>query len=111
MAGPKMGDVATMALLAEADAVERVRSLALRIARIGDGTLDIAFAGPGSHDWDLAAAELIVREAGGRLTTRTGANLMFNRPRPVHDALVAAGADLHRAVLARLRGASPFPSA
>lgn len=110
MAGPKQGEGAVARLLEEAAAVERVRSLALRIARVGEGTLDVAFAGPGGHDWDLAAAELIVREAGGLLTTRTGAELMFNRPRPVHDALVAAGAGLHRVVIERLNGKPPVPA-
>ena len=45
----------------------KVHSLALRLARVADGTLDVAFAGGNSHDWDLAAADLLVHEAGGAL--------------------------------------------
>ena len=43
----------------------KVHSLALRLARVAHGELDAAFASPGSHDWDLAAADLLVHEAGG----------------------------------------------
>jgi myo-inositol-1(or 4)-monophosphatase len=73
----------------------KVHSLALRIARVAQGTLDIGIAGPNSHDWDLAAADLIVHEAGGRLTTCDGAAPTYNRPNPVHGALVAASNARH----------------
>ena len=82
---------------------ERVHSLALRLARVADGTLDAAFAGRNSHDWDLAAADLLVHEAGGALTTIAGTTLVYNRAVPVHDVLVAAGGARHRALCALLR--------
>jgi myo-inositol-1(or 4)-monophosphatase len=53
----------------------RVPSLALRLARVATGALDGAFAGPDSHDWDLAAADLLVHEAGGLISTVTGQSL------------------------------------
>jgi myo-inositol-1(or 4)-monophosphatase len=84
-------------------AAERVHSLALRLARVADGTLDAAFAGRNSHDWDLAAADLLVHEAGGALTTIGGATLAYNRAVPVHDVLVAAGLARHRALCVLLR--------
>ena len=37
--------------------------------------IDAAFAGGNSHDWDLAAADLLVHEAGGALTTFGGGQL------------------------------------
>jgi myo-inositol-1(or 4)-monophosphatase len=73
--------------------VPRVRSLALRIARVAHGDVDAAFAGGNSHDWDLAAADLLVHEAGGALTTLGGEPVIYNRPVPRHGALVAAGRD------------------
>ena len=50
----------------------RVHSLALRLARVAHGALDAAFAGGNSHDWDLAAADLLVHEAGGAMTDVRG---------------------------------------
>ncbi|QIB36174.1 3'(2'),5'-bisphosphate nucleotidase CysQ [Ancylobacter pratisalsi] len=75
--------------------VTRIRSLALRIARVATGELDAAFASPNGNDWDLAAADLLVHEAGGRLTTLDGHALAYNAPVPRHGALVSAGLRLH----------------
>jgi len=74
----------------------RIHSLALRLARVADGTLDAAFASSTSHDWDLAAADLLVHEAGGALTTIDGAALAYNRASTVHGVLVAAGLVRHQ---------------
>jgi myo-inositol-1(or 4)-monophosphatase len=81
----------------------RIPSLALRIARVATGALDATLAGPNSHDWDLAAADLLVHEAGGVLTTLTGQLLIYNQPEPVHGALVAAGHRRHAALLGLIR--------
>jgi myo-inositol-1(or 4)-monophosphatase len=80
----------------------RVHSLALRLARVADSTLDAAFAGGNSHDWDLAAADLLVHEAGGALTTLEGTTLSYNGATPTHGMLVAAGRPRHRALSALL---------
>ena len=84
----------------------KVHSLALRIARIGTGRLDVAFAGPDSHDWDLAAADLLVHEAGGALTTLDGQPPVYNRADARHDALVATGRARHERVIDIMRGPS-----
>ncbi|WP_244635515.1 3'(2'),5'-bisphosphate nucleotidase CysQ [Chthonobacter albigriseus] len=67
-----------------------VASLALRIAMVADGRLDLALAKPNAHDWDIAAADLVLAEAGGRLLDVTGTPILYNRPHPRHGALVAA---------------------
>jgi myo-inositol-1(or 4)-monophosphatase len=79
--------------------VPRARSLALRLARLAQGAYDVAFAGSNSHDWDLAAADLLVHEAGGALTPLTGGNVAYNQPVPRHGMLVAAGRDRHAALI------------
>jgi myo-inositol-1(or 4)-monophosphatase len=84
--------------------VPKIHSLALRIARVATGALDAALAGPNSHDWDLAAADLLVHEAGGALTTLDGRTPTYNRSVPVHGALFAAGRARHAAVMAVMRG-------
>jgi myo-inositol-1(or 4)-monophosphatase len=77
----------------------RIGSLALRLARVAHGELDVAFAGGNSHDWDLAAADLLVHEAGGAMTTMAGRLLTYNRSEPVHGALIAAGRDRHATLI------------
>ena len=81
----------------------RVRSLALRLAQVAHGDCDVAIAGPNSHDWDLAAADLLVHQAEGALTTFEGAPLIYNRAEPMHGALVAAGRTRHDAFLELIR--------
>jgi myo-inositol-1(or 4)-monophosphatase len=81
----------------------RVRSLALRLARVAQGVVDVAIAGANSHDWDLAAADLLVHEAGGALTPVGGAAVIFNRPLPRHGTLVAAGRNRHATLIELLR--------
>jgi myo-inositol-1(or 4)-monophosphatase len=85
------------------ETVPRVPSLALRLARVATGALDGTFAAPNSHDWDLAAADLLLHEAGGSLTTLNGESVIYNRPNPVHSALVAAGRARHKVLLALIR--------
>ena len=80
-------------------AMPRLRSLALRLAQVAHGVCDIAFAGGNSHDWDLAATDLLVHEAGGRLTSFAGESVTYNRPVPRHGMLVAAGRARHAALI------------
>lgn len=85
------------------ETMPRVPSLALRLARVATGALDGTFAAANSHDWDLAAADLLVHEAGGLISTLTGQSLIYNRPDPVHGALVAAGRARHAVLLGLIR--------
>lgn len=84
-------------------AMPRIHSLALRLTRVAQGELDAAVAGGRGHDWDLAAADLLVHEAGGMLTALDGTPLVYNRPDPVHSVLVAAGRERHAALIELVR--------
>ena len=64
-------------------------SLAYRITLVAAGRLDLATASPNAHDWDLAAADLLVHEAGGTLCTAAGEAVRYNRAEPRHPALLA----------------------
>ena len=77
----------------------RVHSLALRLARVAHGVFDAAIAGGNSYDWDLAAADLLVHEAGGTLAPVGGGTVTYNRPVPRHGMLVATGRDRHAALV------------
>jgi len=60
-----------------------------------------------THDWDLAAADLIVREAGGLISSIEGTAPRYNQPSPVQPSVVAAGPALHKAILSCVRGTGP----
>ena len=86
----------------------RIGSLALRLCRVAHGGLDAAFAGGNSHDWDLAAADLIVQEADGRMSDLSGEPILYNRREVTHGVLVAAGLDRHASIVAHFRN-RPLP--
>jgi myo-inositol-1(or 4)-monophosphatase len=81
----------------------RIGSLALRLCRVADGKLDAAFAGGQSRDWDLAAANLIVQEANGKMTALSGDTILYNRREVTHGILVAAGRDRHASIVEQFR--------
>jgi myo-inositol-1(or 4)-monophosphatase len=81
----------------------RIGSLALRLCRVAQGSLDAAFAGGQSRDWDLAAANLIVQEANGNMTTLSGDKILYNRREVTHGVLVAAGRDRHARIIEHFR--------
>jgi myo-inositol-1(or 4)-monophosphatase len=94
---------------AEITPMPRVHSLALRLGRVAHGGLDAAVAGGNGHDWDLAAADLLVHEAGGVMTALDGRTLIYNRPEPVHGVLIAAGRDRHAALVDLMRAQTSEP--
>lgn len=80
----------------------KVPSLALRLTFVADGSLDVGIASAHAHDWDIAAADIVLSEAGATLTEADGRHPVYNKPRPTHGILVAAGAALHAEALAAL---------
>ncbi|HLH96921.1 MAG TPA: 3'(2'),5'-bisphosphate nucleotidase CysQ [Xanthobacteraceae bacterium] len=103
VAGPKRLVQALASRQPQIIVAPRIGSLALRLIRVAQGELDVAFASASSHDWDLAGADLLVHEAGGVLTNLVGRGLTYNQPDLVHGALVSAGAERHAALLALTR--------
>jgi myo-inositol-1(or 4)-monophosphatase len=83
--------------------VPKVPSLALRIARVAEGSIDVGLVSHNSQDWDIAAADLILREAGGRLTDLAGVPPTYNRSRPHHDEMVAVSSRLHPHAIGAMR--------
>jgi myo-inositol-1(or 4)-monophosphatase len=103
VAGPASYLERVAALGAAITPVAKIHSLALRLTRVAQGRIDAAFASVNGHDWDLAAADLLVHEAGGKVTTISGMPLTYNLPRPIHGALLAAGLERHATMLKLLR--------
>ncbi|MBV9078720.1 MAG: inositol monophosphatase [Methylobacteriaceae bacterium] len=81
----------------------RIPSLALRIARVAEGAVEIGLVSRDARDWDIAAADLILAEAGGRLTDLDGKGPLYNARQPSHGELVATSRALHDGLLAAIR--------
>lgn len=70
-----------------------IPSLAYRLAMLARGDLAAVLVRPGCHDWDIAAADLILSLSGGRLTSAGGAAPVYGREPFCHGFLLAARAD------------------
>lgn len=82
--------------------VESRSSVAYRMALVAKGEFDAMLALSSKHDWDLAAADIILTEAGAKVTTHSGDILFYNRQAPLQSSVVAAGPLLHRALMERV---------
>jgi myo-inositol-1(or 4)-monophosphatase len=89
----------------ELAAAPRMPSLALRMAQVADGGLDVGLASTSASDWDVAGADVILSEAGALLTDVRGQILNYNRQSMRHGVLLACGADLAPAVVKAARAA------
>ncbi len=81
----------------------KVPSLALRFAQVASGDFDVAVASTDAHDWDIAAADLILHEAGAQLLTIDGVPVAYNMAQTKHGILIAAAEAFQSPVLAAVR--------
>ncbi|MDE2464816.1 MAG: 3'(2'),5'-bisphosphate nucleotidase CysQ [Alphaproteobacteria bacterium] len=88
--------------------VENRSSIAYRMALVASGRFDAALVQSAKHEWDLAAADVIVTEAGGRVSDHSGRPFRYNGPTAKLAPFVCAGPTLHAALLERLK-ATPLP--
>ncbi|MBW4706578.1 3'(2'),5'-bisphosphate nucleotidase CysQ [Roseobacter sp. YSTF-M11] len=83
-------------------------SLAYRLGLVAEAKFDAMLTFRPTWEWDIAAGALIVTEAGGLCTDKTGAPLRFNNANPTLNGVIASGSLLHEQVLAAL---GPVPPA
>lgn len=81
-------------------------SLAYRVAMIASGKIDATFIKPNAHDWDIAAAHLILMEAGGAILDAGGRAPAYAREETTHGPLVAGSGELLKAMQAELARAA-----
>ena len=99
MTGPKTFLASEDQSYARIDKFPFVPSLAWRLAMVARGELHVALARGSAKDWDLAAADLIVEEAGGRLSDLNGAQLKYNCDEERSQGLLACAEPAHPELL------------
>jgi myo-inositol-1(or 4)-monophosphatase len=80
-----------------------IPSLAYRIGMVADGTLDATFVKPNSRDWDLAAADLILHEAGGGIFDERTMAPTYGGWDTLHGALVCGSGELLESMAQTIR--------
>ncbi len=84
--------------------VRRYPSLALRMAFVADGSADAMLAPGRKNYWDVAAGDIIVREARGRVSDIAGAPLRYDEKTMRVNGLIAAGKGLFDEIRSRAAG-------
>jgi myo-inositol-1(or 4)-monophosphatase len=78
-------------------------SLAYRLCLVAEGRFDAMLTLRDAWEWDIAAGTLIAAEAGVSVTDRKNVPLIFNRPDPASEGVIAANPALHQEIYAALR--------
>lgn len=78
-------------------------SLAYRLCLVAEGRFDGMLTLRDCWEWDIAAGDLIVRQAGGRVTDRDNQALKFNNPHPKTRGCHAGSPWVHSELQARLK--------
>jgi myo-inositol-1(or 4)-monophosphatase len=89
--------------------VRPLGSTAYRMVKVAEGAGHAFISRSPKNEWDLCGADVVVSEAGGRVTDAVGEQLRYNRPHPVFRGVVASNGTLHDAVL-RVPAAGPDSS-
>ncbi len=82
-------------------------SIAYRVVQVACGAFDAALALTAKNDWDLAAADLIAREAGAAIGDHLGRGFTYNRPAPMQRSLICAAPGLLELILTRVSHIDP----
>ncbi|MDX1781319.1 MAG: 3'(2'),5'-bisphosphate nucleotidase CysQ [Thalassovita sp.] len=77
-------------------------SLAYRLSLVAEGRYDAMLTLRDSWEWDIAAGDLILREAGAAVSDKRGAPLRFNNLHPKVRGVIAAAPGIHRDITSRL---------
>ena len=81
--------------------IETRNSVAYRMVLVAAGAFDATLALSAKCDWDIAAADLIAREAGAVVSDHQGGAFIYDQPSARKRSLICAGEALHPLILAR----------
>jgi len=82
--------------------IETRNSVAYRMALVAAGAFDAVLALSSKCDWDVAAGDLIAREAGGVVSDHQGSAYAYDRASCTKPSLVCAGPALYPLILERV---------
>ena len=69
-------------------------SIAYKVALVAKGKIDVAISFTKKNDWDLAASDLILTEAGGSLKKINGDKILYNSKQMKIDSVLASNNQL-----------------
>ena len=82
--------------------IVKIGSIAYRLAMVADGRADATLALSPKSDWDIAAGDVILREAGGFVGRHDGAPFRYNGPDTDQISLLGCAMPLYDALAKRV---------
>jgi len=89
--------------------VRPISSIAYKLSLVAMGSGDAAISISKKSDWDIAAAHVIIEEAGGVLTQINGDKISYNQENPEHASIAAANPKLHEKIIRYVAQKQFFP--
>lgn len=99
-------------VLGDSVSLRALGSIAYSLALVAAGMAPAMLTFERENEWDVAAAALLIQEAGGTITDGSGRPFRFNQPTPTYQGTIAVSPvakPAFEALLARLR-ATPTPT-
>lgn len=78
-------------------------SIAYKLALLAAGEADVVISLRPKNEWDVCAGDLLVEEAGGRVSDLEGRALAYNKPKTRITGIVAAGPGLYESAMEWVR--------
>ena len=78
-------------------------SIAYKIALVAKGEFDIALSFTKKNDWDLAAADLLINEAGGEIKSITGEKIDYNTSSLMVDSVIAGNLEMTSVLIQKFK--------
>jgi myo-inositol-1(or 4)-monophosphatase len=82
-------------------------SLALKLVFVAARRFDAYVTLRRTNDWDIAAADIILQEAGIEMVNPSGERIRYDNERPSHQGLIAAPRLLRQRLVERIAGTFP----
>ena len=76
--------------------IEKIGSIAYKIALVAKGKIDATLSFTRKSDWDIAAASLILQEAGGKISLINGDEISYNTQNLKIPSLISANKIIHK---------------
>ena len=77
-------------------------SIAYKIALVAKGKIDVALSFTDKNDWDLAASDLILKEAGGNIKKISGEQIVYNSEKMKIESVIATNLKLSKKLCNKL---------
>lgn len=83
--------------------VENRNSIAYRMALVASGQYDAMMALNSKNDWDIAAGDLLISEAGGNVTLHTSKKIIYNTENTKKPSVIGANKAIHEKIIKRVK--------